>query len=153
MILKIISLDPRPIPYNVLKSKFFRQLRLHYPDKGVPDELFYGTLTELKEKYLVGSNAYDKWFIDYPDFKPNGITGAGFLDIDKTTGNGFITVKEKRTDFKKSSHFVHKKNLNGAKKGNYVKFVELETSFKKKRANDYALIDASILEILEEPKG
>ncbi|AHC39929.1 ribonuclease R [Mycoplasma ovis str. Michigan] len=148
IIIKLLAVDPKPVPLNVLKSKFFRYIRFHHPKEFLPEELFSKSLNSLKQRYVIGENQYGKWYIDYLDYRPSGRFGFGYLDID-ASGNGFITIKQKDQKFKKSSHFVHKKNLNGAKSGNYVKFEELEPRFKKKRISRFSLVDASIVEILE----
>ncbi|RAO95066.1 ribonuclease R [Mycoplasma wenyonii] len=150
ILIKLLLVDPKPIPFNVLKSKFFRYIRFHHSQAFLSDETFSCTLNSLKQRYLIGENQYGKWYIDYLDYKPSGRFGKGFIDINEQ-GNGFITVKQGAEKFKKSSHFVHRKNLNGAKSGNYVKFEELEPQFKKKRVSRFSLIDATVVEILEEP--
>ncbi|ADX98237.1 hypothetical protein [Mycoplasma suis] len=147
IVLKLLSVDSRPVPFNVLKSKFFRFIRANHPREFVLEESFFNTLTRLKKKYLIGENQYGKWFIDYLDYKHTNRFGEGFLDIEPRSGNGFITVKKEGEKYKKSSHFVHKKNLNGAKTGDLVKFVELEINLKRKAAR-FSLIDASVVEVL-----
>ncbi|AGX89168.1 ribonuclease R [Mycoplasma parvum str. Indiana] len=149
IILKILTVDTRPVPFNVLKSKFFRFIRANHPTEFVSEEIFFNILTSLKKKYLIGENQYGKWFIDYLDYKKSDRFGEGFLDIEEKSGNGFITIKKEGEKYKKSSHFVHKKNLNGAKKGDFVKFVELEIIPRKRNASKFSLIDASIVEILK----
>lgn len=150
ILIKLLIVDPKPIPFDVLKSKFFRYIRFHHPKEFLSEERFSSTLNSLKQRYLIGENQYGKWYIDYLDYKPSGRFGYGFIDINEQ-GNGFITVKRGEVKFKKSSHFVHRKNLNGAKSGNYVKFEELEPQFKKKRVSRFSLIDATVVEILETP--
>lgn len=150
IVIKLLIVDPKPVPSDVLKSKFFRYVRFHHPKEFISEELFFKALNSLKQRYLIGENQFGKWYIDYLDYKPSGRFGYGYLDINEQ-GNGFITVKKGDEKYKKSSHFVHKKNLNGAKSGNYVKFEELEPQFKKKRVSKFSLIDANIVEILETP--
>ncbi|AFO52271.1 ribonuclease R [Candidatus Mycoplasma haematolamae str. Purdue] len=149
IVIHLLAIDPRPVPFVVLKSKFYRYIRSNHPSDFITDKTFVDTLSSLKREYLIGENQWGKWFIDYLDYQPNGNYGVGILDIDEGSGNGFITIKEGGEKYKKSSHFVHKKNLNGAKKDDLVKFVELETTSKKKRVSKFSLIDAQVVEILE----
>lgn len=107
-------------------------------------------LDELKKAYLVGKNNFNKYFIDYLDYEEKDVEGEGFLEIDPLTGNGYVTVKKSFNEHKKSSHFIHKKNLNNAKHGDYVRFVELAVT-NMKHFDKFALIDAKIKEILPKP--
>lgn len=150
-ILRVLKQDIKPIPFKVLLHKVSRSIRSKNIVEFLQEKDFSLALEGLMSKYLVGKNEYGKYYIDYLDYEEKDKFGEGYLDIDEKTGNGYITVKEHINQYKKSAYFVHKKNLNGGKKGDYVKFCELKIT-DKKLFTKYPLIDASVKEILNKSK-
>lgn len=155
-IIKVLNNDPKTMPLKVLMHKVFQDIRLNLEDKSlyeyISQEQFMKALDELMKVYLVGKNRFNKYFIDYLDYEESDVEGEGYLEIDETTGNGFITLKKNPREYKKSSHFVHKKNLGAAQSGNYVRFVELKIS-DKKHFSKFSLIDVRIKEVLPHPSS
>ncbi|GCE63273.1 hypothetical protein MHSWG343_02600 [Candidatus Mycoplasma haematohominis] len=132
--------------------KVFNDMRNTYKEGSslyVKKEEFDFALDELMSKYLVGKNRFGKYFIDYLDYEETGVEGEGYIDLDKD-GNGFITIKSHRNEYRKSSYFVHKKNIGEAKSGDYVRFVELKVTNKKQFVK-FALIDVKVKEVLSPP--
>ncbi|AEG72387.1 ribonuclease R [Mycoplasma haemofelis Ohio2] len=148
-ILHVLKNDPRAMPPAILMHKVFKQVKVKHPLVYIQQKDFMFALEELKRQYLVGKNDFNKYFIDYLDYEEKGIFGEGFIEVDPLTGNGYITVKKNYNEYKKSSHFVHKKNLNGAINGDYVKFVEL--SVPEKQFTKFSLIDVKVKEVLPKP--
>lgn len=153
-ILKVLKNDPKTMPLRVLMHKVFQDIKLNLKDKSlyeyISQEQFMQALNELMQVYLVGKNKFDKYFIDYLDYEEGEVEGEGYLEIDATTGNGFITSKTHPKEYKKSAYFVHKKNLSNAQTGNYVRFVELKIS-DKKHLNKFPLKDVRVKEVLPDP--
>lgn len=139
------------MPLNILRIKTYKECKKELPDIFIKDEDFLSVVEKMQNEYLIGLNKFNKFFIDYLNYPEGEVTGMGYIEIDKMRGNGFITIKKDVNEFKKSTHFVHKKNLNGAKNGDYVKYVELIVN-NPKHFNKFALIDASVVQVLEQPK-
>ncbi|OAL10424.1 ribonuclease R [Candidatus Mycoplasma haematobovis] len=148
-ILKVLLNDSRAMPLNILMHKVFQDIKPKYPSFYIDQKYFMAALDDLKKAYLVGKNNFNKYFIDYLDYEEKDVEGEGFLEVDPLTGNGYITVKKSFNERKKSSHFVHKKNLNNAKHGDYVRFVELAVT--KKHFDKFSTIDARVKEVLPKP--
>lgn len=151
-ILKVLENDPKTMPLSILMHKVFQDIRNTHPDRNslyVEKKEFNEALKVLMSQCLVGKNKFGKYFIDYLDYEETDRVGEGYIDLDKE-GNGFITIKSHKNEYKKSSYFVHKKNVGKAKSGDYVRFVELKVT-NKKLFTKFSLIDVKVKEVLPTP--
>lgn len=147
-IIRVLESDPRPMTLNFMMHKVFREIQVLYPSVYVTHKDFSVALDELLKKSWVGRNRHNKYFLDYLDYEQTDIIGEGYLEVDFLTGHGYITVKRNYREYKKPSYFVHKKNTNQAKWGDYVRFVELKNT----KPKDFSFKDAAVLEVLPKPK-
>lgn len=147
-IIRVLDSDPRSMTLNFLMHKVFQDLQERNDALYIAHKDFSVALQELLEKYWVGRTKHNRYYLDYLDYEESDQGGEGYIEVDFLTGHGYITVKRNYREYKKPSYFVHKKNINNAKWGDYVRFVELKNT----KGQKFAHKDAVVKEILPKPK-